>query len=167
MPFESRSHCIEFVFRSSGTQSSAYVSPTLVSVKTVAGGAEADVTNRWEESSCDTGIENNVTAYNASCQFGLARASDEMICRNAIVGLEYTVHHSQDAQSTVVNVTVALVVGDVAFNGANLVSVAQTFGIAFIDTADSLAVTQRNGNQVSRYVCNIKFSDSNILIHSM
>jgi hypothetical protein len=122
-----------------------------MSVRSVAGGVAVDVTGAWGASLCDTGIDSSDATYDSNCVFGDTRSVDEIICRNAIVGLEYTLHHSQDEQSTIVNVTVELVVGDVVFDALYPVSSAQSFGIAFVDSADSSATSQSNGNLVSRY----------------
>jgi hypothetical protein len=137
--------------RSTGTNSPAYISPTFSSVKVMVDGLETDITSTWESAGCSTGVDEFGSNFTSACVFGTAIIEGDIICRNAILSIEYTVYHAQDAYSTITSVSVDVVVGDVTYDAVSTsTNFLQSYGVKFSDTATATAVTQTNGNQVAR-----------------
>ena len=133
--------------RVSGSSLPVYVPSHISSVKSLVDGNATDVTSVWTSAKCSTFIENSESDPN--CIFGTsADAIDSIICRNAIVSIEYTIFHNQDSYSTITGVDIKLVVGDIVYTDDS--TFVQSFEINFLDSADSSSISQANGNQVQR-----------------
>ena len=121
-------------------------------MKTVVDGSMTDITAEWIASDCSTGVDEEGSGFNQNCTFGEVIGGNSLICRNALVSIKYTIIHAQDEYSTITNMSVDMIVGDVEFDETDSKSTfVQSFAVEFSDSAAAASVSQANGNMVSRY----------------
>ena len=117
------------------------------------GGALQDVTEAWLVNACSTAFGNN-QSLDAACQFGSqASTSEDLFCFNAVQAVAYTIAHDQSSSSSITNVTLQLVVTNVAFATSadqEVLDVAQSYSLAFTNAPDPAVLSADNGNQVPR-----------------
>ena len=108
-----------------------------------------DVTESWHANDCFTSYGNNIT-QSVNCQFsGDVIESSDFLCFNAVKSVSYHIVHDQSLSSAVTNVSVELVITNVAQSLAPY-DLVQDFSISFANMPSSTAVSEENGNQVTR-----------------
>jgi hypothetical protein len=102
----------------------------------------------WLSNGCATSYGNNET-QDVNCLFGNeVKGASDFFCFGAVKSVAYDIVHDQSSSSKIVEVSVQIVLTDVAFSAsADLV---QSYSVTFTDVPEEAAVSAVNGNQISR-----------------
>lgn len=109
-----------------------------------------DITEAWLANDCATVFGNN-ESQSLNCRFSNEITDHaDFFCFGAVKSVSFIIIHDQSSSSEIVNVSLQLVLTDVALSTTTSY-MAQTFSVTYVNSPSATVVSANNGNQIPRY----------------